>query len=45
VAAYYIDESLGDGIVKEMPDGTRQLIDSSMDGDVVLQTRSPRGDD
>jgi stage V sporulation protein SpoVS len=29
VAAHYIDESLGDGLVKEMPDGTRQLIDSS----------------
>jgi hypothetical protein len=41
VAAYYIDASLGDGIVKEMPDGTRQLIDSNMDEDVVLQTLSP----
>jgi hypothetical protein len=29
VAAYYIDESPGDGIVKEMLDGTRQLVDDA----------------
>jgi hypothetical protein len=34
VAAYYIDESLGAGI--ETPDGTRLLIDSSRNEDVVL---------
>jgi hypothetical protein len=42
VAVYYLDNALGEGIVKEMPDGTRHLI-AVHDGDeVVLRTFAPR---
>jgi hypothetical protein len=41
VPAYYIDDSLGEGIVKLMPDGTIHLIDPDQDEDVVLRTVAP----
>jgi hypothetical protein len=41
VAAYYIDETIGQGIVKHLPDGTIQLIDPNQDEDVVLRTIAP----
>ena len=42
VPVYYIDRALGDGIVKEMPDGTRHLIDVKDGNEIVLQTLAPR---
>lgn len=41
VPAYYMDPALGDGIVKEFPDGTRQRIKLQDDEDVVLEILSP----
>jgi hypothetical protein len=41
VPAYYIDETVGPGIVKLMPDGTIHLIDPDQDEDVVLRTIMP----
>jgi hypothetical protein len=41
VPAYYIDEAVGHGIVKLMPDGTIHLIDPDQDEDVVLRTITP----
>lgn len=41
VPCYYIDEALGEGIIKLMPDGTRHLIASGTDVDVVLKTFPP----
>lgn len=41
VPCYFVDRSLGEGIVKLMPDGTRHLIDPNEDGDVVLKTFPP----
>jgi hypothetical protein len=42
VAVYYFDKALGDGIVREMPDGTRHLIELSNGIEVVLQKFAPR---
>jgi hypothetical protein len=41
VPAYYIDETIGQGIVKLMPDRTIRLIDPDQDADVVLRTIMP----
>jgi len=41
VPVYYIDETVGEGIVKLMPDGTIYLIDPHEDQDAVLQTIVP----
>jgi hypothetical protein len=41
VPAYYIDETIGQGIVKLMPDGTIYLIDPDQDNDVALRTITP----
>ena len=43
VPSYYMDPSLGEGIIKEMPDGTRHRIESSDGGDVVVESFRPRG--
>ena len=40
VPAYYVDPALGDGIIKELPDGTRQRIQPQGDEDVVIETLS-----
>jgi hypothetical protein len=42
VAVYYLDKALGEGIVMEMPDGTRQLIEVRNGNEIVLQTFAPR---
>ena len=42
VPSYYMDPSVGDGIIKEMPDGTRILLDPSVDEEKVLKTLGPR---
>ena len=41
VPCYYIDEALGEGIVKHMPDGVRHLIALGNDTDVILKTFPP----
>jgi hypothetical protein len=42
VPVYYLDNALGEGIVKEMPDGTRHLIEVRDGNEIVLQTFAPR---
>jgi len=42
VPVYYIDRALGDGIIKEMPDGTRHLIEVDDGNEIILQTFAPR---
>ncbi|GGK39475.1 hypothetical protein [Salinarimonas ramus] len=42
VAAYYVEPAFGDGIVKEMPDGTRHLIEAANGTDVVIRSIAPR---
>jgi ABC-type sugar transport system substrate-binding protein len=42
VPVYYIDNALSDGIVKEMPDGKRYLIEVDNGEEVILQTFAPR---
>ena len=41
VPAYYLDPALGDGIIRELPDGTRQRIQPQGDEDVVIETFAP----
>ena len=41
VPAYYMDRSLGDGIIREMPDGTRERIQRHVGEDVVVETYGP----
>lgn len=41
VPVYYIDDALGDGIVKEMPDGMRYLIEVDNGEEVILRTFAP----
>jgi hypothetical protein len=38
VPVYFIDQTVGAGIVKMMPDGTCLLIDADEERDVVLHT-------
>jgi len=40
--AYYMDPALGEGIIKEMPDGTRHRIDLIEAEDVVIETFGPK---
>jgi hypothetical protein len=42
VPVYYFDDSLGDGIIKEMPDGTRFRIAIDDGEAVVTETLPPR---
>jgi hypothetical protein len=42
VAVYYFDKALGEGIIREMPDGMRQLIELRNGIEVVLQKFAPR---
>ncbi len=37
VPVYYLDDALGAGIVKEMPDGTRHLIAVRNGDEIVLR--------
>lgn len=41
VPVYYMDPALGDGIIKEFPDGTRQKVRVQAHEDVVLETIPP----
>ena len=42
VPAYYSDPSLGEGLIKEMPDGSRFRVAVAGDDDVILETVAPR---
>jgi hypothetical protein len=42
VPAYYMDPALGPGIVREMPDGTRERIERRQGRDVIVETYDPR---
>ena len=42
VPAYYLDPSLGEGIIKELPDGTRQRIKLIDGEDVVVESIGPK---
>lgn len=39
--AYYMDPTLGDGIIKELPDGTRQRIERIQGEEIVIETFGP----
>lgn len=41
VPAYYLDPSLGEGIIKEMPDGTRHRLKAG-DANTVVESFGPR---
>lgn len=41
VPAYYLDPALGDGIIKEMPDGTRHRLKAG-DANTVIESFGPR---
>lgn len=41
VAIYYMDAALADGIIKELPDGTRQRVEIGDEDDIVLETLPP----
>lgn len=41
VPAYYVDRSIGEGIIMLMPDGTIHLIDADSEEDVILRTIMP----
>lgn len=41
VPAYYMDRSVGDGIIREWPDGTREHIEHRGGQMVVLETYAP----
>ena len=43
VPIFYMDRSLGDGIVREWPDGTRERVERRDGQHVVTQTYAPRG--
>ena len=43
VSVFYMDRSLGDGIVREWPDGTRERVERRDGQHVVVQTYAPRG--
>jgi len=38
VSAYYMDEAIGSGIIKELPDGTQQRIQLQGSREVVIET-------
>lgn len=42
VAVYYMDPALGEDIIKELPDGTRQKVKVHAVEDVVIETILPR---
>ena len=41
VPAYYMDPTLGAGIIKELPDGTRQRVERTEGNEIVLETFGP----
>jgi hypothetical protein len=42
VPAYYLDAALGDALIKELPDGTRQRIEVIDGEDVVVESLGPK---
>jgi len=42
VPAHYMDPTLCDGIIREMPDGTRQQIELKNDEEIVVNSFGPR---
>ena len=42
VPAYYVDASLGQGIIRELPDGTRERIERKGSRRVVVERYEPR---
>jgi hypothetical protein len=42
VPSHYMDPSLCDGIIREMPDGTRQHVELKNGEEVVVETFGPR---
>lgn len=42
VPSHYGDPALGDGIIREMPDGTRQRVELRDGEEVVVETFGPR---
>ncbi len=42
VAAHYMDPALCNGIVRELPDGTRQHIELKNNEEIVVATFGPR---
>jgi hypothetical protein len=42
VPVYYIDDSLGDGIIKEMPDGRRFRVAIDSGEEVVTEAIAPK---
>jgi len=36
--AYYVDPAFGDGIIKELPDGTRQRVERIEGREIVIET-------
>jgi len=41
VAIYYMDETIASGIIRELPDGSRQKVQVGGDEDIVLEELSP----
>jgi hypothetical protein len=43
IPAYFMDPRLGEGIIRQMPDGTLQRVEVAVDGeDIVLETLTRR---
>lgn len=42
VPVFYMDPSLGEGIIKEMPDGTRHRLAKVGEDEVVVESFEPR---
>ncbi|MDR7040634.1 hypothetical protein J2X36_005417 [Methylobacterium sp. BE186] len=42
VPAFYVDPSLGEGIIKEMPDGTRHRLAKVEGEEIVVESFGPR---
>lgn len=42
VPSHYADPALGEGIIREMPDGTRQRVELKDGDEVVVETFGPR---
>lgn len=42
VPSHYGDPALGEGIIREMPDGTRQRVELKDGDEIVVETFGPR---
>jgi hypothetical protein len=41
VAVYYMDESIAEGIIRELPDGTRQKVEINKNEEIVVEQLAP----